>query len=84
MQGPCLNCFSSRGILHAFSVEIVMPLGLALHFTIEITHTEMSRDFLCLGGVWLHFPGFTWSVSYFIVKLLMFYKHSSTSHTWGQ
>ena len=44
-----------------FTVEIVMPLGLALHFANETTHTGMSRDFLCLGGVRLNFPEFTWS-----------------------
>ena len=61
-----------------------MPLGLALHFANETTHTEMSRDFFCLGDARLNFPEFTWSVSYTIVNLLTFYKNNSTSHTWGQ
>ena len=34
----------------------------------------MSRDFLCLGGVRLNFPEFTWSVSYSIVNLPSFTK----------
>ena len=38
----------------------------------------MSRDLFCLGGVRLNFPEFTWSVSYSIAKLLLFYKNSST------
>ena len=46
-----------------------MPLGLALHLVTETTHTGMSRDFLCLGGVRLHFPVFTRSVSYLIFFL---------------
>ena len=41
---------------------------------------ETSRDFFCLGGVRLNFTEFTWSVSYSIVKLLMFYKNNGTSH----
>ena len=58
-----------------------MPLGLASHFTIETTDSGMSRNFFCLGGVRLNFPEFTWSVSDSIVKLLIFYKNSSTLHT---
>ena len=59
-----------------------MPLSLALHFAIEMTHTGMLRDFLSLGGVRLNFPEFTWSVSYFIVELLMLYKNI-VCHTHG-
>ena len=51
-----------------------MPLGLALHFAVETTHTGMSRDVFCLGSARLNIPEFTWSVSYSIVNLLMFYK----------
>ena len=60
-----------------------MPLGLALHFAIQTTQAGMSRDFLFIGGIRLNFPELTWPVSYFIAKLLMFYKNNSTSHTWG-
>ena len=61
-----------------------MSLGLALHFANETTHPGMSRDFFGSGDVRLNFPEFTWSVSYSIVNLLMFYKNDSTSHTRGQ
>ena len=60
-----------------------MPLGLASHFAIETTDSGKSRDFFCLGDVVLNFPEFTWSVSYSIVNLLIFYKSTSASHTWG-
>ena len=63
-----------------FTVEIVMHLSLALHFANETTHTGISRDSFCIGDVRLNFHEFTWSVSYFIVNLMMFYKNSSTSH----
>ena len=66
-----------------FTVEIVMPLGLALHVANETTHAVMSRGFFGLGDERLNFPEFTWSERYSIVKLLMFYKNDSTSHTWG-
>ena len=58
-----------------------MPLGLASHFAIETTDGGMSRDFFCLGGVKLNFPEFTWSISYSIVKLVMFCKNISALHT---
>ena len=81
MRDPSLKFFLIKSILQAFSVEIVMPLGLALHLAIETAHTGISRDFLCLGDVRLNLPKFTWLVTYFIVELLMFYKDDSTSHT---
>ena len=60
-----------------------MLLGLGLHFAIETAHIGMSRDFLGLEGARLNFPAFSWSVSYSILKLLMFYKNNSTLHTRG-
>ena len=81
MRSPCLKFyFYLRVFFKFFSVEIVMPLGLALHFYIVTMHVARL---LMRRGCQVNFPEFTWSVSYFIVKLLMFYKNSSTSHTWG-
>ena len=61
MRGPCLKYFLlSKSVLQAFfTVEIVMPLVLALHFANETTHNRMSRDSFCSGDVRLNFPKFT-------------------------
>ena len=41
--GTLFESFLIESILQAFSVEIFMPLGLALQFAIETTYTGMSQ-----------------------------------------